>query len=70
MMLSRGVKDATSGLVDRVLSKLDRSGERMAGVWRGDISKGPVIGDSGDPIAEQSEVVRERCRLGLDGQPL
>lgn len=58
-----------SGLVDIVLSKLVWSEER-AGRDRGeDISEGPVVGDWGDPLAEQSDVVRERCRLGLEGQP-
>lgn len=69
-MLSCGVKGGTSGLVDNVLPKLVWSEER-AGRDRGeDISKGPVVGNRGEPMAEQSDVVRERCRLGLEeGQP-
>jgi len=69
-MLSRGVKGGVSGLVDKMLPNLVGREEKGICVWGDDISKRPMVGDWGDPMAEQSDVVRERCRLDLDGQPL
>jgi hypothetical protein len=69
-MLSRGVKDGVSGLVDNTLAKLVSCEERVFRVRGDDISRGAVLGDWGDSRTEQSDVVRERWMLCLEGQPL
>lgn len=69
-MLSRGVKGGVSGLVDKALPNLVWREENGTCVWGDVTSKRSVAGDWGDPTAEQSDVVRERCTLDLEGQPL
>lgn len=69
-MLSRGVKGGVSGLVDKMLPNLAWCEESETCAWGDGIAKRPVAGDWGDPMAEQSDVVRERCILDLEGQPL
>lgn len=69
-MLSRGVKGGVSGLVDKMLPDLVWREENGTCVWGDVISKRSVVRDWGDPTVEQLDVVRERCRLDLEGQPL